>query len=111
MLQLRLNQQAVGEGRHRVDLTIEGDGAPRAATSTFTFGLSPQDEEDLRWYLEDFLQYPQEPAPKIARRIEGRMAEVGTDLLKAVFQVKDDAGGIWSREGGRMAGIGRGVVL
>jgi hypothetical protein len=97
MLQLRLNQQAVGEGRHQVDLNLEGDGAPRAATATFAFGLSSQDEEDLRWYLEDFLQYPQEPAPKIARRIEGRLAEVGTELFKAVFQANDDARRIWSR--------------
>jgi hypothetical protein len=62
----------MAEGHHRVDLDLTGDGAPRAATSTFDFHLSSQDEEDLRWYLEDFLQYPQEPAPTIALRIEGQ---------------------------------------
>jgi hypothetical protein len=97
MLQLRLNQQALGEGRHRVDISLDGDGAPRAATSSFPFALSPQDEGELRWYLEDFLQYPQEPAPTIAKRIEGRLAEIGTDLFKAVFQANDDARRIWSR--------------
>ena len=97
MLQLRIKQQALAEGRHQVDLDLTGDGAPRAATSTFAFALSPQDEEDLRWYLEDFLQYPQEPAPTIAKRIEGRMAEVGTELFKAVFQANDDAQRIWNR--------------
>lgn len=97
MLQLQIRQHAVAEGHHRVDIDLRGDGAPRAATSTFPFSLSPRDEEDLRWYLEDFLQYPQEPAPKIARRIEGRMAELGTDLFKRVFQSSDDAREIWSR--------------
>src|SRR5436305_13519265 len=97
MLQLRIRQHAVAEGRHRVEIDLLGDGAPRAATSTFDFRLSPQDEEDLRWYLEDFLQYPQEPAPKIARRIEGRLAEVGTELFRVVFQSNDDARRIWSR--------------
>ena len=63
-----------------MDLDLTGDGAPRAATATFPFNLSPQDEEDLRWCLEDFLQYPHDPAPTIAQRIEGRMAEVGTEL-------------------------------
>lgn len=58
MLQLRIRQHAVAEGHHRVDLDLTGDGAPRAATSTFDFRLSPQDEEDLRWYLEDFLHIP-----------------------------------------------------
>ncbi len=97
MLHLRLHQHAVGEGRHRVDLSLDGDGAPRTATSTFDFSLTPQDGEDLRWYLEEFLQYPQEPAPTIARRIEGRMAEVGTELFKGVFQENDDARDVWSR--------------
>ena len=60
MLQLRIRQHAVAEDRHRVEIDLTGDGAPRAATSTFDFRLSPQDDEDLRWYLEDFLQYPQD---------------------------------------------------
>src|SRR4051812_41757400 len=71
MLQLRIRQHAVAEGRHRVEIDLLGDGAPRAAVSTFDFRLSSQDEEDLRWYLEDFLQYPQEPAPAIARAQKG----------------------------------------
>jgi hypothetical protein len=87
-----------------VDLDLTGDGAPRAATSTFEFGLSPQDEEDLRGYLEDFLQYPQDPAPTIARRVEGRMAEVGTELFKAVFQADEDTRDIWSRVRERLPG-------
>lgn len=97
MLQLRIRQHAVAEGRHRVEIDLLGDGAPRAATSTFDFRLSPQDEEDLRWYLEDFLQYPQEPAATIARRIEGLMSEVGTKLFAGVFQANDDARDVWSR--------------
>ncbi|MEA2601106.1 MAG: hypothetical protein QOF89_2098 [Acidobacteriota bacterium] len=97
MLQLRIRQHAVAEDRHRVEIDLTGDGAPRAASSTFDFRLSPQDEEDLRWYLEDFLQYPQEPAPAIAKRIEGLMSEVGTKLFAGVFQVNDDARDVWSR--------------
>jgi tetratricopeptide (TPR) repeat protein len=97
MLHLRIKQHPIAEGRHRVDLDLTGDGAPRAATTTFAFGLSPQNEEDLRWYLEEFLQYPQEPAPTIARRVEGRMAEIGTTLFQAVFQANHDTQRIWSR--------------
>jgi tetratricopeptide (TPR) repeat protein len=96
MLQLRIQQHPLAEGRHRVEIALEGGGARRTAESTFAFSLSPQDEEDLRWYLEDFLQYPQEPAPTIARRVEGRMAEVGDELFKAVFQASDDARDLWA---------------
>ncbi|MFL6262790.1 MAG: CHAT domain-containing protein [Thermoanaerobaculia bacterium] len=97
MLQLRIRQHAVAEGRHRVEIDLLGDGAPRAAVSTFDFRLSTQEEEDLRWYLEDFLQYPEEPAPAIARRIEGLMSEVGTKLFAEVFQANDDARDVWGR--------------
>jgi hypothetical protein len=43
----------------------------------FSLSLRAQDQEDLRWYLEDYLQYPLDPAPSIARRIERRMEEIG----------------------------------
>jgi tetratricopeptide (TPR) repeat protein len=59
--------------------------------------MTPQDQEDLRWYLEDFLQYPQDPAPAIAARVEGRMAEVGTQLFASVFQANDDARDLWAQ--------------
>ena len=80
-----------------MEVALEGDGARRTAVSSFAFSLTPQDDEDLRWYLEDFLQYPQEPAPAIARRIEGRMTEVGAELFKAVFQANEEARDVWGR--------------
>ena len=94
---LRFTQISEGEDRYRVEIALEGDGLARqTAESEFAFVLSDQDREDLRWYLEDYLQYPQDPAPKIAARIENRMAELGTDLFKAVFQANDDARDIWA---------------
>jgi hypothetical protein len=84
MLTLRLTQVAEGPDQHRVDLRLEGDGAPQTAVSRFKFAVSEQDREDVRWYLEDFLQYPLDPAPTIAARIEGRMAEIGRELFKGV---------------------------
>lgn len=92
-----MTQISEGEDRYRVEIALEGDGLPRqTAVSEFDFVLSAQDREDLRWYLEDYLQYPQDPAPKIAARIEGRMAELGTALFKAVFQSNDDASDLWA---------------
>ncbi|HEV2854341.1 MAG TPA: CHAT domain-containing protein [Thermoanaerobaculia bacterium] len=102
MLQLRLTQRPDGKGRHRVEVSLKGDGARRLAESTFDFLLLDQDEEDLRWYLEDYLQYPQDPAPAIARRIEARMAEIGTELFHAVFQGSGDARDLWAVLRGRL---------
>lgn len=94
---LRLTQNAESENQYRVEVAFEGDGLPRQiATARFEFKLTAQDQEDLRWYLEDFLQYPLDPAPKIAARIEQRMVEIGTTLFKDIFQSGDDARDLWA---------------
>ena len=94
MLTLRLTQTSLGADRHRVQLDLEGDGAPFAAESDFPFTLSDQDREDLRWYLEDYLEYPIDPAPTIAERIEQRLTEVGTQLFRGLF-ASDGARNLW----------------
>jgi len=105
LLRLTQHNDEKEENRHRVEVRLEEDGrAPCTAESRFEFGLGPQDEEDLRWYLEDFLQYPQEPAPTIARRIEGRLAEVGKELFRAVFHSSDETRDLWAQVRDRIAG-------
>src|ERR1017187_2742716 len=82
---LRLRQFAEGEGRYRVMAEFENGGVRRSAESRFELQFTAQDQEDIRWYLEDFLQYPMDPAPAIAARIEGRMAEIGVELFTKVL--------------------------
>lgn len=96
MLTLRLMEVAEGPDQHRIELALEGNGARQTAVSQLKLTVSEQDREDVRWYLEDFLQYPLDPAPKIAARVEGRMAEVGKELFKGVFQSNDDARDLWT---------------
>ncbi len=94
---LRLTQIAEGPTQYRVEVALEGDGLARqTATARFPFELSRQDRADLRWYLEDYLQYPLDPAPTVAARVEQRMAEIGTELFKALFQSGDDARDLWA---------------
>ena len=50
-----------------------------------SLAISGQQHEDLRWYLEEYAQYPQDPAPRIARQVEGWMAEMGASLFGEVF--------------------------
>jgi hypothetical protein len=97
MITLRLTQFTEAENKYRVEVALEGDGLPRqTAASRFDFNLTSQDHEDLRWYLEDFLQYPLDPAPTIAARIEKRMAEIGAELFNVVFQSDNDARDLWA---------------
>jgi tetratricopeptide (TPR) repeat protein len=93
---LRLTQTAGGEDLHQVEIALEGDGLARqVANATFPFRFSDDDQRDLRWYLEEYLQAPEEPNPKIAARVERRMAEIGADLFQAVF--RGGALRLWAR--------------
>jgi tetratricopeptide (TPR) repeat protein len=67
---LRLRQFAEGENCYLVHLELESEGARRSAESRFEFKVSAQDQEDMRWYLEDYLQYPLDPARDEAHNIE-----------------------------------------
>ncbi len=98
MSRLRITQSDGANDSYRVDLEFEVEKKPRqTATATFAFGISESDQEDLRWYLEDFLQFPQDPAPTIAARVERRMGEIGKDLFTKVFHSSDDAHDLWAK--------------
>ncbi len=92
---LRFTQDALDGDRYRVEVALEGDGTRRVAKADFEFRLTGQDEADLRWYLEDYLQRPHEPAPVIAARIERRMEEVGTGLFQSIFEYGDAGRELW----------------
>ncbi len=105
MLTLRLTQFSDGPDRYRVEIALEGDGVPRqTAVSQFPFKVSAQDREDLRWYLEEFLQYPLDPAPIVAARVERRMAAIGVELFKAIFQSNNDARDLGAKMRGKLNG-------
>lgn len=73
-----------------IEAAFEDDGVPRqTVTRPFSFALSPQDAEDIRWYLEDYRIYPLDPAPKIAHRIERRMREIGQELFRGILAGTD----------------------
>ena len=59
------------------------------------FELSTQDRDDIRWYLEDYLHRPFEPAPSVARRVEERMAQIGVELFTAIFGHDARARHLW----------------
>lgn len=64
---LRLTQTALGNDRYQAMLTLDGG---QVTTGQFSYPLSAQDREDLRWYLEDYLENAFDPAPKIAALVE-----------------------------------------
>ena len=65
-------------------------------SSKVDLDLDRAELERLRWYLEDSLEYPIDPAPKIAAQVEQRLVELGRDLFGQVFQVRE-ATQLWDR--------------
>jgi len=85
----------VEDAEQVIDLLLEGAGAPMTAEARFALDLTAQDREDLRWYLEDYRQYPVDPAPLIAGRVETRLAALGAQLFTGVFGSNPDARRLW----------------
>jgi tetratricopeptide (TPR) repeat protein len=92
---LRLSQFAEAQDTFRVELSLDGSASVR--TPSFKIDLTPQDSEDLRWYLEDYLAFPLDPAPEKAARIEERMKEIGATLFRNVFQSNEAMRRAWAR--------------
>jgi len=94
---LRLTQHIEKEDDYRIQIEFENDGTRQTAKACFEFKMTNEDRSDLRWYLEDYLQYPLEPAPKIAERIEGRIRELGIELFKQIFHANDNTHDLWAK--------------
>jgi tetratricopeptide (TPR) repeat protein len=95
---LRLTQSRVAEGRYHIDIDLERPNTPRrTARGEFAFALDEREQAEQAWYLERYLQYPLDPAPKQAAEIERRMEAVGTRLFRELFQSSEDGRTIWSQ--------------
>jgi tetratricopeptide (TPR) repeat protein len=95
---LRINDipASAGQGR-RVEVTWEdGRAAPRVAVAEFDAPSDAGDGDRIRWYLEDYAEFPADPAPALAAAAEARLAQTGEDLFRRVF-ASGDALGIWER--------------
>ncbi|MGB0387457.1 MAG: CHAT domain-containing protein, partial [Ardenticatenaceae bacterium] len=101
---LRLTQHTIGEGKYLITARLEREGyAPFGGSAQVAFGLTGQDREELRWYLEDYLEHPFDPAPEIAARVEGRMEEIGAGLFGAIFGADERMGKVWGEAQGLLS--------
>lgn len=96
---LKINQnRGRAEGVYHIGVGVEDiPGLQSQSVGVeIKFALLPQDREYIRWYLEDYLQFHQDPAPTIAKRVEQRMSEIGDKLFREIFQGSDDARDLWA---------------
>lgn len=88
---LRINQHpGSAENHYRIEVSIEGIPGfqPQGLSTEIAFALAPQDRERIRWYFEDFLEFDQDPAPQIAKRVEELMAGVARSCSATSSRVR-----------------------
>lgn len=85
------------DDKYRFDISAEVPGLNLLGTSAeIQFVLTPQEREDIRWYLEDYLEFDEQPAPMIAHRVEQQLAEWGEQLFFALFQASPQTSDLWA---------------
>ena len=103
---LRLTQTTLAPDHYHVEMALEDEGAPRlTAAANLAFALTPQQQADLRWYFEDYLQIADDVTQGIAARIEAEMRDLGAQLFAATLGANRDTRRIWSRVADRLADV------
>ena len=92
------------DGRRRVEVTWQDGLVPQKAVASFAYRAGDQDGEKVRWYLEDYAEFPADPAPALAASAEQVLADMGTSLFSNVFDGMD-AAGIWTQARARLAEV------
>ena len=93
---LRISDVPAGNGARRVEITWQDGPARQAAVSAFSYQAGTAEAEKVRWYLEDYAEFPADPAPRLARDAETILADTGASLFGHVF-TSLDAAGIWAQ--------------
>ena len=93
---LHIRQRAAGNGQHAIRLTLKRPGRPDLeAEATIAFSLTEQEQADLRWYMEDYLQRAASVERVMVEQIEATMRTRGEALYRMVLAANLDTQAIW----------------
>lgn len=77
---LHIRQSPAGKGKHAIRLTLRRPGQPDLeGEATIKFSLTDQEQEDLRWYMEDYLQRAEAAVPVTVQQVEALMRTHGEE--------------------------------
>lgn len=98
MTTVRLRQfPADSRGRFPIEIELDRAGQRSFVRATTAATLSDDDRKDLHWYLEEYLEQTFAPHPKRAARIEERMAALGEQLFRDLFDTDTDCIRLWAK--------------
>lgn len=86
MTTLHIRQRPVQDGKYAITLTLKRPPqADLEAEASIEFALTEQEQEDLRWYLEDYLQVAGSVEAVTVAQVEAMMKSRGEELYNKVL--------------------------
>ena len=79
-------------------------GAPLTHETDVELPVDGAESERVRWYLEDYAEFPADPAPEVARGAEELLASVGRELFERVFAARG-AARVWTTAEADLAAV------
>ncbi len=96
MTTLHIRQDAPKDGHYPIRLTLKRDGQPeRASEANIEFALNEQEQEDIRWYLEDYLQRADVAEAVTVGQVEAMMRARGEELYTKVLAANGNTQALW----------------
>lgn len=96
MITLRIEQGPPHDGKYPITLRHLVDGTQkRTAQATIEFALSDQEQEELRWYLEDYLPKAAITQPVVVEQITSMIRQRGIELYQKVFTANANTQAVW----------------
>jgi tetratricopeptide (TPR) repeat protein len=96
MTSLCIRQNAPHDGSYPIILTLKRPGLPDLeAEAKIEFALTPQEQEELRWYMEDYLTLAESVQAVQIEQIEACMKQRGEELYTKVLAANPNTQAIW----------------
>ena len=103
---LHITQKSLSSGKYPVELRLAAPGQPeQTAAADIEFNLTAKEQEDLRWYLEDYLAQDEAANEVRVRQVEGLMETRGEELYAKVLAVDMNTQAIWFAIRNRLADL------
>ena len=93
---LHIRQRPLDNGKYPITLTLKRPGqADLEGEAKIEFALTPAEQEDLRWYMEDYLTQAQSVQAVQIAQIEAWMKQRGEELYGKVLAANMETQAIW----------------
>ncbi|CAK0774455.1 putative TPR_REGION domain-containing protein [Gammaproteobacteria bacterium] len=94
---LRITQISLDDNRYRCELTLDSKGRFTAVTDDFNYHRDREFRNEVYWYLEEYPQYPDQPATERAAVTRNRLKKEGESLFTTLFLANEDGRLVWDR--------------